>query len=146
MPRIEQTALCLSRIQQSDRNSSNHAANGCVTLPHRSIQALVTESSIGTKKPVHHTRSMCRSTCLSAGISRARGQHDPSLTPSSLVIRPGADDGWSSSASTGSPRSCTPPDSQHLQSSESLARSAVTSSSSRNNHSDHESQGDIEDC
>ena len=37
LQRIEQTALCLSCIQQSDRSSSNHAADGCLTLPSRSI-------------------------------------------------------------------------------------------------------------
>ena len=45
MPRIEQTARCLSRIQQSKRCSSNHATNGCFALPHRSTQAPVRQIS-----------------------------------------------------------------------------------------------------
>ena len=49
MPRIEQTARCLSRIQQSKRYSSNHATNGCFALPHRSAQAPVRQISVVAK-------------------------------------------------------------------------------------------------
>ena len=52
MPRIEQTARCLSRIQQSKRYSSNHATNGCFALPHRSTQAPVRQISVVAKSRV----------------------------------------------------------------------------------------------
>ena len=41
MPRIEQTARCLSRIQQSKRNGCSYQADGCFTLPYQSIQSPV---------------------------------------------------------------------------------------------------------
>lgn len=49
MPRIEQTARCLSRIQQSKGHSSNHATNGCFALPHRNTQAPVRQISVVAK-------------------------------------------------------------------------------------------------
>ena len=131
------SAFCKGRSSSNKRSTNNSSGSDCVEEFHLIYVIFGTLAPsvqhCNTSRKWHPPTDYLVRPILGVRIRHLVRSSLPSAKPASSLscssmIRNGSSQSSSNASTTCSPRSCTPPKSQHLKASGSLARSAATSS------------------